>query len=237
MVAAGPAGAVDVAYVTVGRGTATPGHRATGAPALEVEVVTSEDHGRHFGRPTVPGPAVFGLVPAPGILVPTGPSLATDSRDGAVYVTYAAYRPGTMHADIMVARSRNSGRTWSAPLRVTNGPLTDKAVYCQPQVVVDDAGTVAVSYFALAHGRVDVFLARSATHGARRGVLHTPFGPPQQITSRSFDPALGLPGGKEGLWWIGDYQGLAAGPGMFHPLWSDTRTGHLEIFTAALPGE
>ena len=36
--------------------------------------------------------------------------------------------------------------------------------------------------------------------------------------------------------WIGDYQGLAAGAGMIYPFWNDTRTGHMEIFTAAVPG-
>ena len=33
------------------------------------------------------------------------------------------------------------------------------------------------------------------------------------------------------------YQGLAAAPGAFHPLWNDTRTGHLELFTTAFPVE
>jgi hypothetical protein len=42
-------------------------------------------------------------------------------------------------------------------------------------------------------------------------------------------------GGKTGAWWIGDYQGLAAGRGRIYPFWNDTRTGHLEIFTAVVP--
>jgi hypothetical protein len=62
------------------------------------------------------------------------------------------------------------------------------------------------------------------------------FGPPRTITSRPFDPMLGGPGGTHGAWWVGDYQGLAASiSGTTHALWNDTRTGALELFTAAIP--
>jgi len=62
------------------------------------------------------------------------------------------------------------------------------------------------------------------------------FGPPLRVTTRSFDPARGVQGGKHGAWWVGDYQGLAATTASaVHPLWNDTRTGALELFTAAVP--
>jgi len=35
--------------------------------------------------------------------------------------------------------------------------------------------------------------------------------------------------------WIGDYQGITATADTFHPIWNDTRTGQLEIFTASVP--
>jgi hypothetical protein len=57
------------------------------------------------------------------------------------------------------------------------------------------------------------------------------------VSGTSFDPNLGVQGGKGGAWWIGDYQGLAAGGGMVYPLWNDTRTGRLEIFAAAVPAD
>jgi hypothetical protein len=57
-----------------------------------------------------------------------------------------------------------------------------------------------------------------------------------RLTSTPFDPALATlgSGGKHGAWWIGDYQGLAAGGGMLYPVWNDTRSGHLEIVTTAV---
>jgi hypothetical protein len=55
------------------------------------------------------------------------------------------------------------------------------------------------------------------------------FQPPIRVTSRPFDASLGLQGG-----WIGDYQGITATADTFHPIWNDTRTGRLEIFTATV---
>jgi hypothetical protein len=162
-------------------------------------------------------------------VVPSGPSLAVDPRNGTFYIAYAVARPGRAPADdIVLARSRDSGRTWGIPVAFTGAPGTERTVYAQPRVVAADGGTVAVTYFKLAKGRVDVVLERSNSDG-------DPFAPPQRITTASFDPALGLPGDKEGLWWVGDYQGLAMGPEVIYPFWNDTRTGHLEIFTAAVP--
>jgi hypothetical protein len=58
-----------------------------------------------------------------------------------------------------------------------------------------------------------------------------------RVTRRPFDPTLAprIPGMKGRPWWIGDYQGLAAGPGAVYPIWSDTESGHLEIVMARIP--
>jgi hypothetical protein len=34
--------------------------------------------------------------------------------------------------------------------------------------------------------------------------------------------------------WVGDYQALATTQGAFHPLWNVTRTGRLQLYTAAV---
>ena len=62
------------------------------------------------------------------------------------------------------------------------------------------------------------------------------FGPPLRVTTVAFDPHRGSIGSsaKEGTWWIGDYQGIAAGAGAFHLVWNDSRTGKLDLFAATV---
>jgi hypothetical protein len=186
------------------------------------EVVRSADHGRTFGAPV--GPARGGIQDGgPGFSVSTLLAAATDPRTGTVYVARAALAR-TGHLAILLWRDVDGGRAGTAPAMVAPGSQADQF---QPQLAVGDRGAVYVSYFAYRGGRVGLYLARSPMGGAR-------FGPSLAVTSASFDPALGLRGGKGGPWWIGDYQGLTSSGGMVYPLWNDTRTGRLEIFGAAV---
>jgi hypothetical protein len=100
----------------------------------------------------------------------------------------------------------------------------DQVVYFQPQVAIDAAGRIGVMAFAMSHGRVGVVLMLS-----RPGSLC--FGRPITVTQQPFNPAES---GFGRSWWIGDYQALATTPGAFHLLWNDTRTGQLQLFTAAV---
>jgi hypothetical protein len=84
-----------------------------------------------------------------------------------------------------------------------------------------------VSAFSLASGRVEVLLFTSQP--GRPG-----FGSPLRVTTSPFDPTVSTSTGT-GTYWLGNYQGLAAAPGSFHPIWTDTRTGQAQSFTAAIP--
>jgi hypothetical protein len=101
-----------------------------------------------------------------------------------------------------------------------------QVTYMQPQLAVASDGRVALSVFGLARGRVNVLLFVSGRQQRS--------GRPLQVTSQGFDPAYGLTN-SAGEHWIGGYQGLAATSSGFHPFWNDTRTGHMEIFTATVP--
>jgi hypothetical protein len=97
-------------------------------------------------------------------------------------------------------------------------------------VAVDAAGRVGTSAFVLEQGlvRVEFFVSDPET---------LRFSTPLRITPAPFDPAAGGLAGKHGVWWIGDYQGLTSTGETFHLLWSDTRSGQLELFTATItPG-
>jgi hypothetical protein len=240
VVAAGPAGSVYVTYGLWGAGTgdtpreddavrssASPGPRRPlpPLPPMSVAVVASTDQGRHFSPPVSLASVPVEITAAPDQRLPSGLDLAVDRRTGTVYLVYAAAR-GTGSA-IMLRRSQDHGRTWSAPVALVGGGSGQRFAF-QAQVVVDDADLVDVSCYTLTRGRVQVLLARRATHGSGSPATLT-------VTSSPFDPTLGPPGGKHGRWWLGDYQGLATGGGWIYLLWGDTRTGRLDTFAAAAP--
>jgi len=233
MLAAGPSGAVYVTFESSGQGgdtpdADTPATHPAAAPvsSQEIEVVGSTNQGHTFGPPIHLGPAPDQFAPSASVRLPTGPSVAVDSRSGAVYVAYAA-AIGISGSAIFLRRSGDLGHTWSAATRVSAAGVPDATFAFQPQVIVDDAGAVDISYFVLDRNRIAVDLARSVTGGAS-------FEAGLALDGRPFDPALGLPGGKHGLWWIGDYQGLTAGSGVLHPFWNDSSSGRLEIVTTAV---
>ncbi len=228
VVTVGPAGTVHVVFAVGGQrnpacNCVSP-YALPGVPMPRM-VVSSSDGGRHFGPPhpiaVEPG---FGLTTS-SLNMANIAAAATDPVDGSLYVAMLAYRPGTRHTDVLLWRSLNGGRTWAEPMRVNDDPLSDQADHFQPQIAVTAHGTVYVSYFALVRGRVDVYLAWSTTHGAR-------FWPSERITTVSFDPRRS--GQQREGPWIGDYQGLAIGARAIYPFWNDTRTGHMELFTAVV---
>jgi len=53
--------------------------------------------------------------------------------------------------------------------------------------------------------------------------------------TQPFNPTIGTSAGN-GTYWLGNYQGVTAAPDGFHPIWTDTRTGSTQIFTATVPG-
>jgi len=132
---------------------------------------------------------------------------------------------GGDHSDIVVRGSLDGGRTWSSAARVTP---RDSVTYFQPNLCVDAAGRVAISAFALAHGRIDEVLFISAPH-------RLSFGAPIRVTTTPFNPHSPTESGrKHGAWWVGDYQGITASSGAFHLMWNDTRTGKLDLFAATV---
>jgi len=160
----------------------------------------------------------------PGLIATadTLPAIAAHPHAGLVCAAYAVHQAGNSHSDILLAGSRDGGRTWSRATAVTPH---DRVMYFEPWVAIDDAGRTGVMAFALSNDRVSVVLMLSKPGSLR-------FGRPITITSRPFNPNKSGPGGRD--WFLGDNQALAATAGAFHPLWNDTRTGRLQLFTAAV---
>jgi hypothetical protein len=205
VVAAGRNGLVAVAWYSE-----PPGKGNT------VTVSTSTDNGISFAPPVSLGPVQ--RVSSPGLNLRSGPAIAVDPASGDIYVSVATVAP-TGGSEVEVFASHDLGQTWGAP---TVAAVSTSASYFEPQLAVDDRGAVGLEAFELAGGRVQLLMWVSTSKGSS-------FGPPQPVTpSPGFDPAPSLSAG------LGDYQGLAASGGVFHPLWNDTRTGQMELFTATL---
>ena len=203
--------------------------------ALPLDVVTSSDGGQSFSQPqAIPNAlAAFFIGPQPSHM-DSDISVTTDPHDGSLYVAYPADRIITNstgnsstvedNTDVLLSSSYNGGKTWNKAVRINNDSLSDSDSHLHPQLAVAPNGTLYVSYLTLysSNSFVDVYLTQSNNHGAS-------FASSQKITSTSWNPSNGING------WAGDHEGLALGPTKIYPIWNDTRAGHLEIYTAALP--
>jgi hypothetical protein len=192
----------------------------------QVTAVCSADAGDTFGGPVHLGAETATIALPGGVRPDSGPAVAISPRGDAIYVAFPVRKPGAAHSDIVVTASRDRGRTWSRPVTATP---RDGAIYFQPNVAADAAGRVAISAFALENGRMDEVLLIS-----RPGKLS--FGPPLRVTTAPFDPLdpATATRGKYGIWWLGDWQGIASSGGAFHLVWNDTRTGKLDLFAASV---
>jgi hypothetical protein len=212
-VACGPPEGVYMIY-DVGHAAVGEGSRAT------VTVLCSRDGGRTFDRPIELGRDTL-KISFPGTYSLSLPAIAADSDGSLVCAAFSSRDTAIHRSEIRVATSRDQGRTWSRAKAVTPRDHVD---YFEPQVAIDAAGRIGVMAFAMTRARVSVVLMLCEPGSVR-------FGPPVTITEKPFDPA---DSGFGKRWWIGDYQALVTTPGAFHPLWNDTRTGRLQLYTATV---
>ncbi|MFL6289442.1 MAG: sialidase family protein [Thermoanaerobaculia bacterium] len=144
------------------------------------------------------------------------PAAAVDARSGRLYVVWpdVFFRPGDFIGpdEVALSRSDDGGRTWSAKQRVSGD---EGFASFTPAVAVDGKGRVGVSYYANQGSdffQVDHYVAISAdgeTFGAARRTSRPSFDARfAAVTDRGF--------------FLGDYQGLAAGKDAFYALWVGT---------------
>lgn len=140
---------------------------------------------------------------------------------GRIYVVWADKRFGS--PDILLSRSDDRGNTWSAPIRVNDDSVKNRADQFLPWVVVDDSGHVHVNFLDRREDPNNLLYAMYQATSTDGGVS---FGPNIRISDGLYPP------GAYGF--IGDYnQALIAG-GRIHPLWADARFGDTDIFTRSV---
>jgi hypothetical protein len=219
-IAVGSDGRIYVSYQRYDHGTIVP---------RGVDVVRSDDCGRHFGKPV---PAASGFVamgvmePGVGTQTELMPGLAVDDTNpDVVYVAYMAKTGSPSHADIFVARSTNGGTTWEAPVKV-NDDATSKHQFFPTMAVSNGALHVAWYDFrdspnpgspSATNTVLNVYYASSNTSG----VVYPAFSHNVKVTDVGFNPQC------VGVGFLGDYIELAARfDGLHHVVhvaWADAR--------------
>ena len=211
-------------------------HAATnrkGTRGYNVALVRSPDKGVTWSDDTFVNRLLVDEVtdPETGYDVRTGdilPDWAVDRSSNAatrgnVYVVWMDRRfSDPDHNDILLARSRDGGLRWDAPVVADKTPRGVDAFTAM--VDVDSQGRVAVSYYDFRNDRpgdaalsTDLWVSHSHDGGAS-------FSSESRVTPSSFDmrtapDALG--------YFVGDYTGLDHFGTTFHPTWVGANDGDL----------
>ena len=213
-----PQGTLCVLYLLV--------DTASGAAVLRA--TRSTDAGATFTAPVDLAQATDLSPDLGNVSIRSGVCVAASPDRPHFYATMTTFDDATETSSLLLIASADGARTWGPPLTLAQGTSVDRTVYLQPQVAVDARGRVGVSVYALsiATASIDVLLYI-------REPGRSDFGPARRVTTRPFDPRQAVNTGSSR--WLGNYQALTATRDLFHPTWTDTRTGDTQIFTAAEP--
>ncbi len=153
------------------------------------------------------------------------PQIAADTlgrtyRDRLYYV----WEDGGREARILLSASGDRGRTWTAPVVLSEQAADEESLAFMPCVAVNKDGTVAVSWYD------------------RRGIARSSAGQNVRLRVSLDGGATWLPSvqvndqpGRSPFHALGDTAGLAAdADGDFHAVWIDDRTGKTQVWTAAV---
>ncbi len=185
-------------------------------------------HGLESGLSFIDGFPVF---PGGTFRVITDPTACAFGN--TVTVAWADFREGVSR--IYFSRSTDGGNTWSSPSgqKLLTASISSNVHHFHPQIVTDPNGVIACTFYEFGPKpttpKIDVIVAQSFDGGATFNHF--------TVTDQPWDPKLDAPLSHGGptLTFIGDYFGFDSSATGFYPLWTDTRTGIQELFTAIVP--
>jgi len=210
----------------------------TTVQSADESVVRSDDGGRTWSSPVTvtADTSVPDTDPNNGDVLRTGaglPSVAIDPRTGELYLAGEGsdFTAGA-YDQIQLVHSADGGRTWSKPTRVNGAP---QALAFTPAIAVSGNGVVAVTYYdirTLQPGDTTTLPTSTWLATSPPGGEHFS----ERQIAAPFD-LLSAP--NAGGFFVGDYEGLAAGPGGFRAVFVATNSGQpankTDVFTGLFP--
>jgi hypothetical protein len=156
---------------------------------------------------------------------------------GQLYVVTDDFRDG---GGVFVFRSVDQGETWSRATRASRADAA-RQVRRIPTAAVNRRGTLVVAWFDPQEDVGPTCWRLVASASVDGGTSFLPPVPVAEVASCNDRPGNVVPRAREsfdvaGRWPAGgDYFGLAANPdGTFRVLWSDSRTGVFQLWTASI---
>jgi hypothetical protein len=214
-----------------------------------IKFIKSIDGGDSFSQPksVATGITSFDSLPANGFHHFPGATFRVESfaticsaSGNNVLVAWPDLREGFSH--VYYRRSTDGGNTWLGP--EAGEPMMSEDIAPRknqhdfhPQLICTPSGEIGCAFYEFGpKGQknsspllIDVILALSVDDGQS-------FSERVLVTDYPWNPAVNAPWshGDPNVTFIGDYFGLDASSLGFFPLWTDTRTGVQEIFTARI---
>jgi hypothetical protein len=211
----GPDGTYYVAWVNYSPSEIRIDRSASGGAAFGTDITVTDIYA---ASTTINGGIwVFGF-PAMDCDITGGP------QNGRLYIAYMDRVWGDF--DIFMRYSDDRGSTWSARERINDDAIGNGCDQFHPWTCVSADGVVNVVFYDRRNDPsnflMDVYLAQSFDGGLT-------FEPNVRVTTVSSDPTAG--DGRAGI--IGEYIGLASSSASrVHPVWTDTREGHQDVYTS-----
>jgi len=214
----------------------------------KVKYVKSNDGGNSFSMPAVVASGITTLDALPDVdgrhqfpnatfRVETIPTGCTGAGNNVLFA-WADLREGVSR--IYYRHSTDGGNNWEGPSSgqpLLTGNLSSGAKQqdFHPQLISSPSGEIGCAFYVFGpkgHGSnpanlIDVVIALSTDNGKT-------FSERVAVTETPWDPLVNAPlsQGNPKVTFIGEYFGFDASKLGFFPLWTDTRTGVQEIFTA-----
>ena len=128
--------------------------------------------------------------------------------------------------DIFFTKSEDNGATWSEPIRINDDPLHNGADQFHPWITIDESGIIHAIFYDRRLDQnnwlFDLYYTRSDDAGETWSTN-------ERISTVSSNPGDALLAGL-----IGEYIGLSAWQGEVQMVWTDTRNGNQDVFSARL---